>query len=761
MKTTFRIARLELSTLFYSPVAWLVLIIFTFQSGLGFMDILQNTKSTTDLAPDVPGLTSGVFNSINGIFWAVQRNLYLYMPLLTMGLVSREISSGSVKLLLSSPIRIREIVLGKFIAMMGYGLFMVMVLVLFAFSAHLSIGSADMGLIFSGIFGLYLLILAYSAIGLLMSCLTSYQVIAAISTFVVLAALSFIGTLWQDIDLVRNITYFLSISGRSGQMIMGLISTKDLFYFLIVIGLFLGLTVLVLQSWRESRNLRLQITRYSLLSAGVIVAGLLTSMPALTWYYDATATKTQTLTVATQEVLKQLKGPLKIHTYVNFLDNFYEAGLPAERSKDHRFFERYQRFLSHDIDIDYTYYYDSSMNERLYIDNPGLNTRELAQTVADAKEFDFDKLLGPDQMRKIVDLKPEQYRYVRQLESGGKTSFLRMFYSMDPRPGENEITSAIKKLEVPSPMIAFLTGHNERSAFKQGDQDYSDRLTMLPGQHSLVNHGYDFMEIDLDKMDIPANISVLVIADPGLDIQPEEMTKIRQYIANGGNLWIQGEPGRQDKLSPLINPMGVHFMEGMLLEESREFTPNFIMANFSPQSAAYSEKIRELIRDSAHVTTHGVAGLTYDKTGPFSIDPFVISNKDISWNRVGTVKVDTGHIPFDPALGDRKETIPLALALKRPLKNREQRIMIFGDADFISNGEFSGVPKKNWELTEEVLKWLTYGDFPIDTRRPKEPDNTMIISAAGMATLRTGFLGVIPGLLLLGGAVLLIRRRRA
>ncbi|MCR9013386.1 hypothetical protein, partial [Gabonibacter chumensis] len=76
------------------------------------------------------------------------------------------------------------------------------------------------------------------AIGLFMSSLTSYQIVAAVGTLAILAGLSYVKDLWQDLDFVRDITFWLAISGRAGEFVNGLICSEDVIYFLIVIGLF-------------------------------------------------------------------------------------------------------------------------------------------------------------------------------------------------------------------------------------------------------------------------------------------------------------------------------------------------------------------------------------------------------------------------------------------------------------------------------------------------------------------------------------------
>ena len=127
-----------------------------------------------------------------------------------MGLMSRELSSGSIKLLYSSPVTNTQIILGKYLSMMIYNLVLMCILAVYLVFAAITIKSADVPLILSGMLGLYLLVCAYAAIGLFMSSITSYQVVAAMGTLAVLAVLNFVGDMWQDIDFVRDITYYES-----------------------------------------------------------------------------------------------------------------------------------------------------------------------------------------------------------------------------------------------------------------------------------------------------------------------------------------------------------------------------------------------------------------------------------------------------------------------------------------------------------------------------------------------------------------------
>src|SRR6185295_3682513 len=99
------------------------------------------------------------------------------------------------------------------------------------------------------------------------------QVVAAVSTFIMIGILSYIGRLWQGIDFVRDLTYFLSLSGRTELMLFGLITTKDVIYFLIIIYIFLGLSIYKLKAGRESRPAMVKAGRYAFIVVSALVIG--------------------------------------------------------------------------------------------------------------------------------------------------------------------------------------------------------------------------------------------------------------------------------------------------------------------------------------------------------------------------------------------------------------------------------------------------------------------------------------------------------
>ena len=274
MKNTIEIALTELKSIFFSPIAWLVLIVFMIQTGIDFINLVQLYHGIMAAGEKVSGITSLIFTGDQGLFGLVRGRLYLYIPLLTMGLMSREISTGSIKLLLSSPVKIREIIFGKLVAILTYFLLFILVLIAFITVAVFTIESADIGLMVSGLLGIFFMCILYCSIGLFMSSLTSYQAIAALSTFAALATLNFIGSVWQDVDLLRNAASFLSIRGRTEQMIDGLITTRQLAYFLIMSGLFIAFAIAKLKFERRSVRVRMRNIEIFLFDCDCYFAGV-------------------------------------------------------------------------------------------------------------------------------------------------------------------------------------------------------------------------------------------------------------------------------------------------------------------------------------------------------------------------------------------------------------------------------------------------------------------------------------------------------
>jgi len=749
MRKIFKIAVLELSILFYSPVAWLVLVIFIIQNGMAFLGMISAYQEVIAMGNKVDNLTVTLFPAMNGLFDRVQQTIYLYIPLLTMGLMSREISSGSIKLLLSSPVKITEIILGKYLAIVGYGLLMMAVLGLYALVGIAVIKDADVMLMISGLSGIFLLICTYAAIGLFMSSLTSYQVVAAISTLAVFGVLQFIGTVGQDINFVRDLTYFLSISGRADDMLNGLITTKDVIYFVLIIMLFLCLCIFRLQAGRESRSRTFQAGKYALLIFAVMLIGYVSSRPGLVAYKDMTAMQSRTLTQVSREAIEKIDGALKITTYVNLLDQNVYLGLPGSRNSDLKQFEQYQRYIP-GLKMDYVYYYDATdlknnPNMVYQGDLTGLNTKQIAEKVADNMGLNLDQFMPPAEIRKRINLEPESNNLVRVLEYKGKKSWLRFYNEVNQFADEAEITAAIKRLTVKVPRLVFITGNNERSADKKGDRNYEAITNARKNRTSLINQGFDVVNVNLDKEDIPEDGTVLVLADPTTELTMLAQQKIKGYLDDGGDMMVTGEPGRQGLINPVLEHVGVQMQEGMLVKSSKDYTPEQIFA--------------ESQDGGTHVFMPTAAALGFNAAAGFKAYSLLVSPSQ-GWNKQGIVDLTSTDVKYNALAGDKKGEFPVVLTLTRGINGKEQHILVSGDADFMSNATLIAGKGANKNFVKSIFKWFSGDEFPIDVSRQRNTDDAVLLKRKEISTLKMVLLGVIPGLIIALGAFILISRKR-
>jgi len=766
MRKILKIAKLELSILFYSPVAWLVLAIFMIQCGLSFLGGMQAIRTTLSLGYQTKPITDDLFGGDSGLFAVVQGNLYLYLPILTMGLMSRETSSGSIKLLLSSPVKLRQIILGKYFAIIGYGLTLIGILLIYCFIGVFFIKDADMGLLVSGLLGLYLLICTYAAIGLFMSCLTTYQVVAAISTLAIFTCLRYMGNIGQDIDFVRDLTYFLSISGRTEKMVAGLITTKDVFYYLIIITSFLSLCVLRLKAERELKPWTVKTGRYILLVSTALCLGYFTSRPLLTGYLDATAAKSLTITKSSQQIAKQIDGPLTVTTYANLLAPNLWHVMPESRNRDLSKLEQYKRFIP-GMEMKYVYYYQKPIDTNYadYRYNPNLkgitNIDKIAKKMATNMGVESDLFMPPAEINKLINLEPEGNLLVRKLDYKGKSTFLRFYTENNPYASEAEVMAALKRLLVKAPKVVFITGNNERGTINKGDREYQMISALKTRKSALINQGFDVDTADLNKQEIPADAGIIVLGDPTVPFNAQAQQKLAAYVNKGGNMLITGEPGRQNVLNPVLLPLGVQLKAGQLIKPDRDLTPGFIDAQLSDKALGIDSNIDQLQKGHATVAMQGAAAIDYAASGSFRVEPLLLSPQD-GWNKQGLVDLNGADNSFNAAQGDQKGVFPIAVSITRNINGKQQRIVVSGDADFISNSEFTRAKRGyNDYYLDGLFRWFSNGAFPIDVKRPPTKDMDLKISREQITGLMWLCKGVIPAIIAILGAITLIRRRRS
>jgi len=164
------------------------------------------------------------------------------IPLLTMRLVSEERRNKTLALLLSAPISNNAIIFGKYLGILGLLILIVFLIVLMPLSL-LSGGELDMGKLAANMLALILLVMAFTAIGLFMSCVATHPTIAAFSTFSSLLLLWILDWTTGFDSQHSELFEYLSILKHFQAIQSGLISSIDVGYFILFITTFIMLSI--------------------------------------------------------------------------------------------------------------------------------------------------------------------------------------------------------------------------------------------------------------------------------------------------------------------------------------------------------------------------------------------------------------------------------------------------------------------------------------------------------------------------------------
>ena len=236
---TLTIAKRELASLFYSPIAYVVLGAFAIGSAVLFLEGFE------------PGRPASMRATYDAVVWL----LVFLAPAISMRLISEELRSGTFERLMTSPVSDAQVVLGKWLGALVFFCIMLLPLVAFAFALEL-VGSPEFGPIVTGLLGLVLVGALYLAIGVFASAWSQNQIVAFLLTVFIIALPTFAayhlaGQRMPD-PAVRRLIEYTTVNLQFADFAKGLIDIRNFVYFLSGTALFLFLATLLVQSrrWR-------------------------------------------------------------------------------------------------------------------------------------------------------------------------------------------------------------------------------------------------------------------------------------------------------------------------------------------------------------------------------------------------------------------------------------------------------------------------------------------------------------------------------
>ncbi len=302
--------------------------------------------------------------------------------------------------------------------------------------------------------------------------------------------------------------------------------------------------------------------------------------------------------------------------------------------------------------------------------------------------------------------------------------------------------------------ISFLAGHGERNPNGQANHDLGNFGAELDRK------GLKVQTLNLSQdLQIPDNTSLLVIASPQVDLLAGEVEIVRSYLDKGGNLLWLIDPGQRAGMDRIAEYLGISFLPGIIVDATTQLfgiqNPDFVLVAEYPAHAV----TRELLTMTLYPHTQA---LEWDRREPWSGQP-LLSTQSRAWTETGLM---AGDIGYDAGTDERAGPLDIAFALTRQHDSadaeqseaREQRVIIVGDGDFISNAYLGN--GGNLDLGLNLMSWLSNDDNFIAIRAAAAPDQSLNLSSTAQAVIGLGFLFAFPLALLGSGVWIWLRRRK-
>lgn len=322
---------------------------------------------------------------------------------------------------------------------------------------------------------------------------------------------------------------------------------------------------------------------------------------------------------------------------------------------------------------------------------------------------------------------------------------------------EQQITNALQRiLRTSERWLVFLVGHGERRPLGQANHDLSTWAQELQAK------GFKVRELNLAENGvIPDNTAVLVIASPTVDLLPGEIKAVKDYLARGGDLLLLTDPGPQHGLDEVAKDLGVHVLPGTVVDLTTQLlgiqsAAIAAVTNYPPQNP--------VTRDFRLLTVFPLAaGLTLEP-GPAWKGETMLQTGTGSWVETGPL---TGEVQFNEGKDIRGPiTIGIDLSRASPISKdsaaaaraKEQRAVVIGDGDFLSNSYIGNVG--NLDLGMRIVNWLSADEELIAIPAKTARDTGLVLTPLQSGVIGFGFLMALPSLLLVSGLMIWWRRRK-
>ncbi len=481
--------------------------------------------------------------------------LIFVVPGLTMGSIAQEKADGTLELLLTHPLKDRELILGKFLASLAFlavaFLFMLPIGLSFA-----SFGSLDWGVVAGQYLGSLCLAAVLVALGVFISSLLSSPVaallVSAAAGFLLVMAGSEIVTAGLP-AFIGHILEQLSVTSHFQSMARGVIDLRDVWYVLCAVTVFLSLAYLQLRKRKLGNNravyLRYQFKITSFVCIAVVIAILGNYVPLR---FDLTQNRLYTITDTTRKILGNLTGPVTLTLYAS-------DQLPAQLQP-----------VLRDVRDTLRDYGTYGRGKIIVVQkNPATDQKVAQEAMMNGVQQAQFNVVGQGNFQVQTGFLGITAAYGDQHEA---IPFIQSTADL-----EYQLTGMVRKLTVTQKKtVLFLAGHGEKSA-----QEYAALTGELEKQYAV-----QALTIDKKNASIPKEIAALVVAGPKTAIDQQTRTAIKAYVDGGGSAMFLIDPvtvdmstlsgtGSKNSFADFLGDYGVTINKDVVYDVRSNETVNF------------------------------------------------------------------------------------------------------------------------------------------------------------------------------------------
>lgn len=641
--------------------------------------------------------------------------VYLFLvSILTMGLFSLERSRRTDQLLLTAPVSVTKVVLGKYLAALAA--FGVTLAVSLVFPLILSIFGHPSGSEMLGSYiGFVLLWGAFIAIGLFISALTESQMIAAVVTFGVLLLVYYIDWIAANITnaAIQKVVQWFSLMSRYNEFQSGILNVVNIVYYLSFIGVFLFLTVQVIRR-RQYSDTKFRINN-GLVTAAVIVGvlllnGIVTTVGAkMPMKVDMTRDKVYEFSDQTKEVMGALDSEIEVYA-------LYPDGVEGELVTAVKEYLKMYEQMSDKFKLTYIDPYTDPSFARKYGDDVGVGS--------------------------VVIQRGEKFRVI-PLNQLYRESQITGEVSIDL---EKQMTSAIRYVAgTGSAVKAYLTeGHNEYAG------------TELKA--ALTNEGYAVESVNLSTASVPEDASVLISMAPSVDFTAEERDALDAYLMKGGKaafIFTAGNPD-MERLDAYLEEWGITVNGDFAFEgdTGKAFRSNYGVPVPAPELQKHTITEKLIDSDISFIAPASCSfGLNENNLQHTYLTALLKTSKN-SWGITDLTRAAT-----EKAEGDISGPLTLA-AISEKSDGTGGAVFVMGSLQAVeTQGVLDNASYSNGDLMLNAFSYLTDKGDALNIRAKVISPESLTMTETQVKALSIVLQYVLPVLILIAGLVVWLRRR--